>query len=83
MVMFNENAFRVKFRAFLAVIGFLSAIGFMFTAVLNPIAQKSEFTGIVLGFMTGTLLTLVFTYYFGNSESAKPPEPIEPEIEPE
>jgi len=81
---FNEHAFRVKFRAFFAVLGFLFAMGFVFVAVLSEEAQGSKFTGTILGFMTGTLVTLIFTYYFGSSESpGQTPTEQTPKVEPE
>ena len=72
---FNPEEFRVKFRAFFAVLGFLSAVLFLFVSVLSETASASKYTGTILGFMTGTLVTLVFTYYFGNSDRPDPKPP--------
>ena len=72
---FNPEEFRVKFRACLAVLGFVAAVIFLFVAVLSKDAQTSKYTGTILGFLTGTLVTLVFTYYFGSSDQAPAPPP--------
>lgn len=72
---FNAEKFRVIFKAIFAVLGFAAAIAFLFTAVLSEAAAQSKYTGTILGFMTGTLITLVFTYYFGNSDTSPPPPP--------
>ena len=72
---FDPEEFRVKFRAFFAVLGFLAAVAFLFTSVLNTEAQASKYTGTIIGFMTGTLVTLVFTFYFGSSDKPEYPPP--------
>ena len=72
---FDAEKFRVIFRACFAVLGFLCAVVFLFVAVLSKDAQTSKYTGTILGFMTGTLVTLVFTYYFGSSDQSPPPPP--------
>jgi len=74
---FNPDEFRIKFKAFLAVLAFITAACFLMTAMINTAAQTSKYTGTIIGFVTGTLITLIFSYYFGNSEPIKPePFPI-------
>lgn len=81
---FNPEAFRIKFKAFLAVLAFLAAIMFLLVAMINPEAQTSKYTGTIIGFVTGTLITLIFSYYFGNSEPIKqePTPQFLPELKP-
>lgn len=69
---FNPEEFRIKFKAFLAVMAFIAAVVFLLVAMINTAAQTSKYTGTIIGFVTGTLITLIFSYYFGNSEPIKP-----------
>lgn len=73
---FNPEEFRIKFKAFLAVLAFVAAVVFLLVAMINTAAQTSKYTGTIIGFVTGTLITLIFSYYFGNSE------PIKQEVQP-
>ena len=68
---FNPEEFRIKFKAFLAVLAFIVAMVFLLVAMINTAAQTSKYTGTIIGFVTGTLITLIFSYYFGSSEPIK------------
>ena len=69
---FNPEEFRIKFKAFLAVLAFIAAMVFLLVAMINTAAQTSKYTGTIIGFVTGTLITLIFSYYFGSSEPIQP-----------
>lgn len=71
---FSPEEFKMKFRAFIAVLAVLIGSLFMAFALFSETASKSEHTGTILGFLMGTMLTLVLTYYFGSSDTA-PDEP--------
>ena len=79
---FNQDEFKVKFRAFFALFAFCAGMGFLFLVVLNQRASESRFTEYIVGFLTGSLLSLILAYYFGNSELAEKATPVKP-IEPE
>ena len=78
---FNQDEFKVKFRAFFALIAFCAGMGFLYLVVLNKTASESRFTEYIVGFLTGSLLSLILAYYFGNSELAEKATPVKP-IEP-
>lgn len=71
---FSPDEFKMKFRAFMAVLAVLIGSFFMGIALFSKTASESEHTGTILGFLMGTMLTLVLTYYFGSSDTA-PDEP--------
>lgn len=68
---FNAEEFRVKFRAFFALLCFVGGMAFLFCAVFSETAAKSEYAGTIVGFIAGTLLTLVLTFYFGSSDNSQ------------
>ena len=78
---FNPEEFRVKFRAFLSTLAFAASIVFLFVMVLNGTASSSKYGEYIIGWMTGTLITLIFTFYFGSSDGSnlKMPLPQDPE----
>jgi len=78
MSKFQSEEFRVKFRAFFAVLSFLVGMAFIMLACFSETVVKSEFTGPVIGFVSGNLLTLILTYYYGSSDdiSHVPETPI-------
>jgi len=71
MSTFNPEEFRVKFRAFFAVISFLAGMTFLIFAVFSKQAMMSKFTGPIVGFISGTMITLILTYYFGSSDQSQ------------
>lgn len=75
---FNAEEFRVKFRAFFSVLAFLVGMAFLSISVFSKTAADSEFIGPIVGFISGTLLTLIMTYYFGSSDGQVnlPPQPL-------
>lgn len=81
---FNPEEFKVKYRAFLSFVAFVAGMIFLFVVVLNDAAQTSKYGEYIIGWMTGTLMTLVFTFYFGSSDNGGPtrenPAPTKPEI---
>lgn len=74
---FNSEEFRVKFRAVFALISFILGMVFICFAVFSKTAQTSEFTGTIIGFICGTMITLILTYYFGNADNQPPVPPVE------
>lgn len=69
---FNPERFRVIFRAVFALISFLVGMIFITFAVFSKTAAESEFTGPVIGFICGTLITLILTYYYGSADGSVP-----------
>lgn len=66
---FDPVAFRMKFRAVLAILAFLAAVAICCLAMFSEVAAKSEFTGPIIGFLLGTLVSTIITFYYGNAES--------------
>ena len=87
---FNPDKFRVIFRAVFALIAFIVGMIFITFAVFSKTAAESEFTGPVIGFILGTMITLILTYYFGSADGmtkkeeqfVPPSEPFLPELKP-
>jgi hypothetical protein len=74
----------MKFRAGFAILAFVVAMIIIMIAMMSSTAQASEYTGTIIGFITGSLVTLILSFYFGSSEGsdqtpgAKPPISAEP-----
>ena len=67
--------FRMWFRAALAMLAVIGAGAFLWMVCFTKDAEMSKQTGIVVGFVIGTLLTTVFAYYFGSSEGNEKSKP--------
>ena len=66
---FNENEFRIKFRAVFAVIIFIAVFAFLFVSVLFESVAKVEYVQLIIGFITGSLLSALIGFYYGDAES--------------
>ena len=60
--------FRSRFRAWLAFWVVTLAIGYMYAATFIPVAAEAKHTGTILGFLTGTAVAMVLSFYYSGSE---------------
>lgn len=67
--------FRMKFRAVLAVLLMGGAGWFLYKACFTAKESLNENTGLVVGFVTGTVVASIVAFYFGTSESQQNKQP--------
>lgn len=60
--------FRMRFRALFAVLLSSGAGLFLYKACFTAEAELTKHTGIVVGFITGSILSAIVMFYFGTSE---------------
>ena len=65
------NGFRTLFRAFLATIMVIGGGSFLWIAAFTEKAELNEHTGVIVGFVTGTLITAAIMFYFGGQDKSK------------
>ena len=87
---FEPEQFRIKFRAFFAVVIFIAVFLFLFVAILNSTAQAAKYTEFLLGFLTASLLAVIINFYYGSGDGMAPVNapaeiatPPNPELKPE
>lgn len=65
---FDTEQFRIKFRAFFAVIIFIAVFIFLFVSILSTSAQSAKYTEFLLGFLTASLLAVIINFYYGSGD---------------
>ena len=61
--------FRVLFRAFLAMVMVVGGGCFLWKAAVLPADSLNEYTGVIVGFITGSFVGLAVSFYFGGQDT--------------
>lgn len=67
----DPELFRVYFRALLSTVALIGAFVFLYGACFNDPGEMTEHTGTVVGFITGSVVTIIISYYFGTNEGGR------------
>lgn len=66
-----DDIFNKRFSAYFAAISVLLGFAYLFLVTFIPIPQANQrFADIILGFLMGTVISTILTYYFGSSKSS-------------
>lgn len=68
----NEDSETSKFMLWLAVISTILFFIYIFCVTFFVIPEKNtQIVNYILGFLSGTLISTIYNYYFGSSNSSK------------
>lgn len=71
------NIFRTLFRSFLATVLVIGGGWFLWELAFAKDGDLNKYAGVIIGFITASVIGIAVGFYFGGQDRSKKPEPEE------